>query len=228
MRLNKVNKDIEKVQLNRITESNFNDMNMVKLNFRKSIAGVLSAGIIGMLTVLTANAQNTYQLDNTSKMTIEGTSTIHDWSSDVTQLTGQAVISTDGNQVTGLKKLDMSIPVASIKGDRSGMDPKTYEALKKDKFPTIKFDLGKIENIDGKTVLASGTLTIAGVSRNVDLKANYQESGDKISFSGEKAIKMTDFNVTPPTAMFGAIKSGDDITIKFDVVFTTNNNLSYK
>jgi polyisoprenoid-binding protein YceI len=212
MRLNKVNNNIEKVQLNRITDSNFNDMNMIKLNFRQSIAGVLSAGIIGMLTVLTANAQNTYQLDNTSKMTIEGTSTI----------------STDGNQVTGLKKLDMSIPVASIKGDRSGMDPKTYEALKKDKFPTIKFDLGKIENIDGKTVVASGTLTIAGVSRNVDLKANYQESGDKISFSGEKAIKMTDFNVTPPTAMFGAIKSGDDITIKYDVVFTTNNNLSYK
>jgi len=228
MKLNKVNKNIKKVQLNSITESNFNNMNMVKLNFRKSISNVLSVGIICMLTVFTVNAQNAYQLDNTSKMTIEGTSTIHDWSSEVTQLTGQAVISTDGNQVTGLKKLEMSIPVVSIKGDRSGMDPKTYEALKKDEFPNIKFDLGKIETIDGKSVVASGTLTIAGVTRHVDLKASYKESGDKISFSGEKAIKMTDFNVTPPTAMFGAIKSGDDITIKYDVVFTTSNNLSYK
>ena len=60
------------------------------------------------------------------------------------------------------------------------------------------------------------------------LKAIYQDSGDKITFSGEKELKMTDFNVTPPTAMFGAIKSGDDITIKYDVVFTRNNNLSYK
>ena len=40
------------------------------------------------------------------------------------------------NTVTGLKKLDlMSIPVTSIKGDRSGMDAKTYAALKKDEFP---------------------------------------------------------------------------------------------
>jgi polyisoprenoid-binding protein YceI len=223
-----VNTGIRIIQFNSITKSNFNNMNKVKLNFRKSVAVLVSAGLVTLFSVMTAFAQDTYKVDVSSKITIQGSSTIHDWSSETTEISGQAVVSTSGNVLTGLKKLEMTIPVESIKGDKSGMDAKTYEALRKDQYPDIKFDLDKVVSIDGKSVDASGKLTIAGVSREVSLNVDYTESGDKIIFTGEKAVKMTDFNVTPPTAMFGAIKSGDDITIKFDVAFTRSNNLSYK
>jgi hypothetical protein len=34
---------------------------------------------------------------------------------------------------------------------------------------------------------------------------------------GSKKIKMTDFNVEPPSFMFGSVKTGDEITVTFDV-----------
>ena len=125
MWLNIVNNNIGKIQLNTIANSNFNNKNMDKLNFRKPIRWVLSAGFACLFSILTVYAQDTYKLDASSKMTIEGTSTIHDWSSEVTQLSGQAQINMNGNAVAGVNKLDISIPVSSIKGDRSGMDSKT-------------------------------------------------------------------------------------------------------
>ncbi len=175
------------------------------------------------------HAQEVFQVDPSSKIAIDGTSTLHDWTSDVTQFSGQALIKKDQNNLESLNKLSLNIPVTSIKGDHNGMDSKTYDALKKDQYPEIKFSLDKVEKINPTTVTASGELSIAGVTRSIALQANYKElPGNKISFSGEKSIKMTDYNVTPPTALMGAIKSGDDITIKFDVAFVRSNNLSYK
>lgn len=41
----------------------------------------------------------------------------------------------------------------------------------------------------------------------------------KISLIGSKTIKMTDFGVDPPKAMFGTITTGDAIDIKFHSIF---------
>ena len=48
---------------------------------------------------------------------------------------------------------------------------------------------------------------------NLDINSN------TIHIVGEKSIKMTDFNVEPPTALFGSITTGDEITIKFKTKF---------
>ena len=39
-------------------------------------------------------------------------------------------------------------------------------------------------------------------------------------FSGIKNIKMTDFDVVPPEALLGSIKTGNQITIEFQVSFS--------
>ena len=41
-----------------------------------------------------------------------------------------------------------------------------------------------------------------------------------IDFSGSQKIKMTDYGVTPPKALFGALVTGDDITISFSTTFS--------
>ena len=38
-----------------------------------------------------------------------------------------------------------------------------------------------------------------------------------MSIVGEKSIKMTSYGVEPPTALLGTIKTGDDLTIKFNI-----------
>ena len=166
------------------------------------------------------HAQGIYKVDPSSKMVIEGTSTLHDWTSTITQVQGQARINFDNNKIEGLGSLNMIIPVESIQSDHSLMNSKTYEALKKDQFPVIKFDLQKIEKLDAGKVDAAGQLTIAGVTQDVNLEVSYKQlPGNKVMFSGEKSIKMSDFRITPPTAFMGSIKTGDTIMVKFETVF---------
>jgi hypothetical protein len=35
---------------------------------------------------------------------------------------------------------------------------------------------------------------------------------------GSKAIKMTDYNVEPPTAMLGLVKAENELTVHFDLI----------
>ncbi|HPX05794.1 MAG TPA: YceI family protein, partial [Tenuifilaceae bacterium] len=71
----------------------------------------------------------------------------------------------------------------------------------------------------GYKVSTTGTLTISGVTQNVTINATGKLlPNGAIEFTGEKALKMTSFKVEPPTAMFGAMKTGDEVTIDFKVV----------
>lgn len=198
------------------------------MKMKKQLKPLLAILLIYSVSLCAAKAQDTYKIDPSSKMTIEGTSTIHDWTSEVTSLSGQAIINLDDQKVTGFNQVELTIPVTSIKGDRSGMDSRTYDALKKDKYPDIKFILTKTEKMEDNRIVASGRLTIAGVTRKIDVTADYNELPEnKIAIKGQKRLKMSDFDVDPPTALMGAIRSGDAITVKFDLTFMKNNNLSY-
>jgi polyisoprenoid-binding protein YceI len=80
--------------------------------------------------------------------------------------------------------------------------------------------MGKMKSIEKKgdaySIVAAGNLTIAGVSKPVELTvvAKVLPGGD-LEFSGSKTMRMTMFNVDPPTAMWGVVKAGDEITIAF-------------
>ncbi|MEP1791697.1 YceI family protein, partial [Reichenbachiella sp.] len=69
--------------------------------------------------------------------------------------------------------------------------------------------------IQGKELLGKGELLIAGKSNEIPVRLTINNTS-KLSVSGSIKIKMTDYGITPPTAVFGTIKTGDDITIQFD------------
>lgn len=168
-------------------------------------------------------AQESFYPAEESKMTIAGTSSLHDWESDVGQIDGTAQINiTSGNQLT-IENLSLSIPVTSIKSGKSSMDKNTYEALKEENHPEITFLMTDHTMNNGNQVQARGKLTIAGVTKEVNIKATYQMVGeDKINFTGTLPIDMTDYNIEPPTAVFGTIKTGKDVTIQYDILFSSN------
>ncbi|MCB0855839.1 MAG: YceI family protein, partial [Bacteroidetes bacterium] len=65
-----------------------------------------------------------------------------------------------------------------------------------------------------------GQLTIAGVTKTITLNADCKVSDNgQITCTGSKKIKMSDYGIDPPTAMFGTIKTGDDLTIVFSAGF---------
>jgi len=172
----------------------------------------------------TVNAQTKYQSAGGVKLVIEGTSNIHDWdmSSDKGSVTAVFEVNNSGVP-TGLNILNFSVPAESLKSEHKAMDKNTYKALATDKYNAISFTASsatiKPVNASNYILIAKGKLTISGVTKDVVLTANGIVNPDKsITYSGSYQLKMTDYNVTPPTIMFGSIKTGNAITVKFNLV----------
>jgi polyisoprenoid-binding protein YceI len=153
-------------------------------------------------------------------MTILGTTNVHDFKSNVTQAKGEALV----NENKELQSLVVEIPVRAIKSGEKLMDTKTYETFNVDKNPNITFKLVEVNSlrVEGSqvSVTITGNLTMAGVTRKISLKSTGTTTkAGVIEFKGSVALKMTDFKMSPPTAMMGLMKVGDAITLKYDVSF---------
>lgn len=150
-----------------------------------------------------------------STMQITGTSSLHDWEMDVEKFDVTGVI-TDAQ----VQNLLVSITAKSMKSGKSIMDGKAYDAVKADKFPTIKFS-AKALQISGATISGKGSLEIGGESRMVDLNAKIVKNGSaEMQLKGSVPLKMTDFNMEPPTAMFGTLTTGDEVVINYDILIS--------
>ena len=102
------------------------------------------------------------------------------------------------------------------------MDKNTYKALKTDTYNSISFNLtsSKITQLEANSyqLKCLGNLTIAGTTRETELIAACKLNADKTyTCSGAKKLKMTDFNVKPPTAVMGTIKTGDEISVAYSL-----------
>ncbi len=168
--------------------------------------------ISGMLMSL---AQESYTLSPESTLTIDGTSTIHDWT--VTANTLEGKMNLDGDV---LKEIVFEVTVTDIMSERgAAMDKKMHNALKKEAHPKVVFLVKEIDISEGESQEISGTISIAGVEKETSVLSNIARSDEKIHIAGEKKIKLQDYGMEPPTAMFGSIIVGDDVTVKFDLVF---------
>ena len=166
--------------------------------------------------------KNTLSKDYT--VTINGTSNLHDWNEKVTSVYGDDIVYWNPDGTFDLEAITIKMQVRSIQSDMgSVMNNNTYKALKADANPEIIFTLtNEVKAIptkgDEATIIAKGNLTIAGVTRPVDMKVKINMLGNgKLQFIGSQNIKMTDFGVTPPVALFGTLKTGDEITINFKI-----------
>lgn len=164
------------------------------------------------------------------KATIKGTSTLHDWESDVTIIEGQGSFQLKDNMLASIKDAEIKIPVKGIiSREGKKMDAKTYETFKSDKYPYIKYSFSNAEVKMNKSRVVSmetiGNLSMAGVSKSVPISAygKLLPNGD-LQLNVSKTIKMTDFNMEPPVMFLGTIKVGDEITVIFDFVLSKINN----
>ncbi len=166
---------------------------------------------------LSAAGQANYKQSGTLNITIAGTSTMHDWT-----MTSQGGVcssifelNSDGAPIK-LNTVTVRVPAESLKSKERAMDKNAYNSLKTDKHKDITFQLTSSKIIQ-KTISCIGNLTIAGTTKPIELDVEYEERNGTLYCKGSKKIKMTEYNVEPPTFMFGAIKTGDEITVSFDV-----------
>jgi polyisoprenoid-binding protein YceI len=191
----------------------------------------LSFLLINILTIalmVDARAQEFFKLQSgNSKLIIEGTSSIHDWEMEAADFKAETLLRIDGNTISEISKIEFKTPVSGLKSGKGIMDNKAHDALKKKKFPEIKFALNNSSNViisDSKTTL-TGLLTIAGKSKEVKLTADLDvENQQKFLVSGSVPVRMSDFGIDPPTAMLGAMKTGDDVVVKFNLEFQKSDH----
>lgn len=197
---------------------------------RTNLASVAMLALI-VSSATAAGAQGTARVAVApeSKLWIEGTSNLHAWSCKATTL--DAAVELDAATATqvsvappkALKRVQVKVPVKSIKCGHGGMDDNLYKALKADESPDISyimatFDAAPGEAKDSFTLHTVGTLTIAGKENNLamDVTATRMPDGT-VKAVGVVPIKMTDYGIKPPTAIFGRLKTGDEVKINFEL-----------
>ena len=67
------------------------------------------------------------------------------------------------------------------------------------------------------TINSTGTLSMAGMDKTVTVQCKAEIIDDALVISGFKNMKFSEFNMTPPSAMFGQIKTHDDIVVSYEL-----------
>lgn len=180
--------------------------------------------IIGSITLAGIPHGQVMKIADQKELSVSGTSTLHDWEMEAGEITGEGNFEIEGGELKDLENLTVTIPVKSLKSGKSKMDNNAYDALKADDYPEIRYALKKVSSItqngDEYVVNATGDLTIAGTTKPISMKTTGKvASGNEVAFSGSTKFKMSEFNVEPPSVMWGTVNTGDEVTINYKVSF---------
>lgn len=157
-------------------------------------------------------------------LSIRGTSSMHDYVVSTKTLTISAAIASAEDaggllQPDGLTGFELQIPVSSFTSDKDGLTKQMLKALKAEKHPMITFRLKgyAVEPSAGGgiTVKPTGTLTVAGVERPIDLLLEVKKNAGSLQVAGSRELLMTEFGIKPPTMFMGMLKTHDKVTIAF-------------
>ncbi len=160
-------------------------------------------------------------------MKLLGTSTLHKWSMDAKTFEGEARFifsSVNVNELTSLKSLGFSLEVQDLKSGEKALDNNAYKALKTNQYKDIVYKLTSAtvspEKENRYIIMTKGNLTVAGVTKQITMKILCVVNPDgTITCTGSDKLNMTDYHVKPPSFMLGAMKTGDEITLDFKLVY---------
>jgi polyisoprenoid-binding protein YceI len=184
-----------------------------------------------MAATATAGAQGAnavrLRLDPASELTVEGTSSMHAWHCKTDKL--NAYVDVDPGYTRDLTKVarpiaavKVNIVVKTLSCGNSQMDRNMYSTLKADENQLIKYTLTGYDLLNGSvspTAFAAktnGTLMIAGETRPIDMKISAERQSDgKAVATGEQTLLLSDFGIKAPSFMFGTLKVGNEVKVKF-------------
>jgi polyisoprenoid-binding protein YceI len=150
-----------------------------------------------------------------STIEVNGTSNKSDFKITAHQFSG-AVSLEDGVPVSAL----LVISVSEMKSGRSMiMDRLMKGAFNVDENPDITFTMVSADLVEGTTFDVQGTLTMAGVTNPVTLRLTSAQNEEGATvFSGTSDLNMRDYEMDPPSAMFGALLTKPEVQIAFNLV----------
>lgn len=176
-------------------------------------------------TAVSGQIQNKYRLtEDDYNITVEGTSSLHDWEMTATDADGHVVFQINNSAIVGISEINVEVKSGSIISDKNLMEKKAAEALKADEYPLISFSLvdtvsfkNSSDTLKGEV---SGTLEIAGIAKPVNIAYELMPlENNEIKVTGSTELLMSDYGIDPPTALLGTIKTDDRVQVSFDTVW---------
>jgi len=201
---------------------------------RKNLIPALFYGAVLLATSAIGEAAATFTLGPDSSLWLTGDSTLHPYTCKTVELVFTKEIDTAPStgvvdlwdavlKKSALKHLRLTIPVKSLKSKESALDKNMYKALKAKDYPEIVYDLSSYEVKPSTTssgtlqVIATGSLTVADTTQPMALVIDVTSKDTELRLQGHYTLQMTQYGITPPTLMFGAIKVRDPVDIHFDL-----------
>ncbi|MEX2457268.1 MAG: YceI family protein [Balneolaceae bacterium] len=165
--------------------------------------------------------------DEQSHLWIEGKSNVNSFSCDANQyeLNSQRLapaLETETPTTENLQ-VEISIQVKGFDCGKKRMNRDLLDALKADQYDSIHYEYQSTEDVeydeesDIYRIIINGILTVAGQSNNIQLSMNGYLMDENIRAKGKTEIIMTNYNVEPPTAMFGLVRVNNTLTVHFDL-----------
>ncbi|MBE2186815.1 MAG: YceI family protein [Rhodothermales bacterium] len=149
---------------------------------------------------------------------VAGTSNVHDWRCTSSRPTGSFQGEANGTSLTSVSNLTVTIPVATLDCRNGTMNSNLRRAMNASAQPTVRFALASA-TVSGRTISGNGQLTINGTTKPVAIRAEAQAAdGGGFRLTGSVPVVMSQFGITPPVAMMGTMRTGDRVTVSFDVV----------
>jgi len=172
----------------------------------------------------------TAALLESSSMTINGSSTLHDWDVAANDFTVRFRIpdswfeSRDNWTGADVDELSVTVPVDKLDGGKNKMNRDLKEALRFPEFQTIRFNWERIaftgENDTGRRAEVDGEVTVAGETRAISFVADLSLNEEsQIVASGGVDLNMKHFEIEPPTALFGVIRTDEQVDLRFELLF---------
>jgi polyisoprenoid-binding protein YceI len=162
-----------------------------------------------------------------SELSIAGTSNVHDFHCKTDKF--NAYIDVDNGYTKDLTKVsrpivsvNVVIAVKSLSCGNKKMDENMYTTLKADQNQIIRYKLSGYDILNGSATgfaaKTTGVLTILGKEKVVAMKVDAARLNDgKATAEGEETLLMSEFGIKPPSFMFGTMKVGDEVKVKFNL-----------
>jgi polyisoprenoid-binding protein YceI len=191
---------------------------------RYSITPVFAAVLA--LTPIGAGEQLAVQPQ--SKIWIEGSSTVRSFQCSAPEFTlsvnaeGASAVSAVLGGQKAVKTAELTIPAAKMECGNGKMNEHMLKALKAEQNPTIRFALTGYDVAkagDGVQGTLRGTLNLGGAQHPIDVTAVATDAGNgAMRIIGGYEVALSAYDLERPSLMFGRIKVGDKVQVKFDLV----------
>ena len=163
-------------------------------------------------------AQVAYTISEESTVVVNGASNKSDWSVKAEAIEGTVELA-EGVPTAA----QFVIPVAKLKSGRSLiMDRLMRGAFEADENPNIMFNMTSAAASEGDAFDVEGELNMAGVTKPVTIRLiRTQDEAGLYTFTGESELNMRDYEMDPPSAMFGALLTKPEVVIQFAIKLTS-------